>query len=104
MSNYVFIGKVCILVVDPCGHGQVKLLHPHASSVFIAPPSKEELVVRLSRRGTETESTMANRLKHYTSDMDYSQHPNMFDLKLVNDDLEQAYDTFKTYCETLVPQ
>ncbi len=55
-------GHPVLLEIDIQGARQVKEAMPEAVTVFLAPPSWDELVRRLEGRGTETEEEMARRL------------------------------------------
>jgi guanylate kinase len=55
-------GHPVLLEIDIQGARQVKAAMPEAVTVFLAPPSWDELVRRLEGRGTETEEDMARRL------------------------------------------
>lgn len=56
-------GKNVILEIDIQGARQVKRKAKDALTIFIAPPSFEELEARLRGRGTETESDIVKRLR-----------------------------------------
>jgi guanylate kinase len=58
-------------------------------SIFVAPPSREELEQRLRDRGTETEAQMAKRLAIVEQEMAASRE---YDHVVVNDDLERMID------------
>lgn len=62
---------------------------PDAVSVFISPPSLEELVARLGRRGTDTEAEIAARME--TSRVEL-QARDEFDHTVINDDRDRAID------------
>ncbi|MBQ3393687.1 MAG: guanylate kinase [Oscillospiraceae bacterium] len=55
-------GKVVILVIEVEGAQNVKKVYPDALTIFIAPPSIEELERRLRARKTEGESEIQQRL------------------------------------------
>jgi len=55
-------GVSCLLEIDLAGARQVKRAAPYARMVFLAPPSWDELVRRLTCRGTETSEVIARRL------------------------------------------
>lgn len=55
-------GYVVILDIDVQGFRQVKSKIPEATSIFITPPSLEELEARLRARGTESEEKIRQRL------------------------------------------
>ena len=55
-------GKVVVLVIEVEGAANVKKVYPDALTVFVAPPSLEELERRLRSRGTEDDGTIKQRL------------------------------------------
>jgi guanylate kinase len=55
-------GTPCLLEIDLDGARQVKRAAPDAHMVFLAPPSWDELVRRLTGRGTEPPEVIARRL------------------------------------------
>ena len=56
-------GKQIILEIDIQGARQVKKVMPEANLIFIAPPSWQELVRRLTSRGTEHIAEQGRRLE-----------------------------------------
>ena len=55
-------GLACLLEIDLAGARQVKRAEPDTRLVFLAPPSWDELVRRLSGRGTEPAEVLERRL------------------------------------------
>ena len=55
-------GNNVLLKIEVEGAGNIRKSFPDAVSVFIVPPSVEELENRLRGRGTETEETLKKRL------------------------------------------
>jgi guanylate kinase len=55
-------GALCLLEIDVAGARQVMQADPDARLVFLAPPSWDELVRRLTGRGTEAPEVLARRL------------------------------------------
>lgn len=55
-------GTDVFLDIEVQGHAQIKAKRPDSVSVFIAPPSLEELEKRLRGRSTDTEEAIAGRL------------------------------------------
>ena len=55
-------GAACLLEIDLAGARQVKRAVPDSRLVFLAPPSWDELVRRLTGRGTESAEVMDRRL------------------------------------------
>jgi guanylate kinase len=56
-------------------------------SVFVLPPSPEELERRLRGRGTETESEIQTRLKTAQNELAAASE---FDYQVINEDLDQT--------------
>jgi guanylate kinase len=74
--------------VDVQGGMNLKKMFPEISlSLFIMPPSLQELESRLRHRGTETERSLQTRLAKAASELTFADH---FDRIIVNDDLEKA--------------
>ena len=76
-----------ILEIDVQGARQVREHAPDAVLIFLAPPSREELVRRLRARGTEDEASLERRLAE--ADRELAEQ-GRFDHVVVNDDLEAA--------------
>ena len=80
--------KVPLLDIDVQGAVHVQQQHPEQSlSIFIEPPSVEELKKRLNSRGTETQESLDTRLNKSTYELSFKDH---FDKVIVNSDLERA--------------
>lgn len=80
-------GLDVILEIEVKGFLQVKEACPDCVTIFIAPPSFEELQARLRGRGTETEEVIKARLKTAEEEL---QSQSLFDYVVVNDDLDRA--------------
>jgi guanylate kinase len=80
-------GHDVLLEIDVQGAGQVRLVAPDAILILLEPPSLGELERRLRGRGTERDTTIAERLSK--AEWELSQR-DRFDLAVVNDDLEHA--------------
>jgi guanylate kinase len=80
-------GQPVLIEVDLAGARAVKAAMPEAVAVFLAPPSWDELVSRLSGRGTETPAVMARRLATAQDEMAAQGD---FDRVVVNSRLESA--------------
>ncbi|TNY22697.1 P-loop containing nucleoside triphosphate hydrolase protein [Rhodotorula diobovata] len=89
-------GKMCILDIDTQGVKLIKANHPHLDPlyVFISPPSLSSLKARLTGRGTESESSLAERLGAAVGELEYAKS-GAFDVVVVNDELERAYDVLR---------
>lgn len=80
--------KIPLLDIDVKGAVHVQQQHPERSlSIFIEPPSLDELKKRLNNRGTETPESLDTRLNKATYELSFKDH---FDKVIVNSDLEKA--------------
>lgn len=82
-------GHPVILEIDWQGARQVRESMPESVSIFILPPSREELERRLHGRRTDSEEVIARRLRDALGDMS---HWNEFDYAIINDELNAAID------------
>ena len=76
-----------ILEIDWQGARQVRESMPECITIFILPPSVEELERRLRDRRTDAPEVIERRLRDALSDMS---HWDEFDHVIINDDLNQA--------------
>ncbi len=74
-------GVSCLLEIDVAGARQVRRAAPHAQLVFLAPPSWDELVRRLTGRRTEPPEVLARRLEAAREELKAADE---FDVTLVN--------------------
>jgi guanylate kinase len=79
------LGKHVILEIEIDGARQIRSREPEAILVFIAPPSWDELVRRLTIRGTDSPERRAARLALAEQEMAASDE---FDAILVNDQVD----------------
>jgi guanylate kinase len=77
-------GRSVLLEIDLQGARQVRASAPEALLVFLRPPSWEELVHRLTNRGTEDAAVVDRRLATAREEMAAEGE---FDVTLVNDDV-----------------
>lgn len=82
-------GRCPIVEIELAGARAVRDAIPGAVSVFISPPSLEELVARLSRRGTDTPGEIAARMQ--TSRVELAARDE-FDHTVINADRQTAID------------
>jgi len=81
-------GKVPILDIDVHGGIHVQKEYPiNTLSLFIKPPSVEELRKRLESRGTESEESINTRVNKASYELSFA---DQFDHVVVNDALERA--------------
>ncbi|XP_061549205.1 guanylate kinase isoform X1 [Phycodurus eques] len=82
---------ICILDIDMQGVKNIKKTDLNPIYISIQPPSLELLEARLRDRKTESEESLQRRLHAAKVDIELSKEPNMFDIIIVNDNLEDAY-------------
>ena len=81
-------GKTPILDIDVKGAIHVQQQFAQSSlSIFVAPPSLEELKIRLKTRGTESLENIEVRLNKATYELSFS---HSFDKVIINDKLPKA--------------
>ncbi|MGE4532492.1 guanylate kinase [Halomonas sp.] len=85
-------GQDVILEIDWQGARQVRAQMPEAVSVFILPPSREELERRLAGRGTDEHAVIARRMRDAVSEMS---HHDEYDYLVINDDFTTALDELR---------
>lgn len=89
IDNAIESGKDIIIEVDVNGAKQIREKMPEVVSVFIMPPSFEELKRRLVGRGTESAELIEKRLN---SALDEIKRAVEYDFIVVNDDITAAAD------------
>ena len=82
-----------ILEIDWQGARQVKQNLPSAISIFILPPSKEDLELRLRNRAQDDELVIKKRMLDAENQMS---HYNEFDYLVINDDFNSALTDLKS--------
>ena len=78
-----------MLDIDWQGARQVRQSFPSCCSIFILPPSLQELHRRLSGRGQDSRETIEDRMRQARSEMS---HCGEFDFVVINDDFEAALE------------
>ncbi|OTA15575.1 guanylate kinase [Xenorhabdus vietnamensis] len=75
------------LDIDWQGTQQIRQKMPAARSIFILPPSREELLRRLQGRGQDSKEVIAKRMAQAVAEME---HYNEYDYVIINDDFNTA--------------
>ena len=84
------LGKNVVFDIDVVGGLNLKKMYDEqALSIFVEAPSLEVLESRLRGRNTDSEADLAMRLAKAKEEMDYAPR---FDVRIVNDDLDQAIE------------
>jgi len=87
VENALCSGRDIVLKIEIAGAAHVKAMFPDCVSVFILPPSLEELRRRLIKRGTEDLETIEKRINAAHNEINNSFG---YDYYVINDDLEKA--------------
>jgi guanylate kinase len=85
-------GYDVILDIDVQGAEQVRS-RSNPVTIFIAPPSRQELERRLRGRGTENEATLLMRLDNARKELESAAS---YDFLIINDRLDEAVETFRS--------
>ncbi|HGJ5872273.1 MULTISPECIES: guanylate kinase [Arsenophonus] len=80
-------GVDVFLDIDWQGAQQIRQKMPSARTIFILPPSKNELLRRLRGRGQDSEETINRRMEQAVAEM---KHYSEYDYIIVNDDFNTA--------------
>uniref|UniRef100_A0A8C5W0J0 Guanylate kinase n=1 Tax=Microcebus murinus TaxID=30608 RepID=A0A8C5W0J0_MICMU len=99
------MNRICVLDVDLQGVRNIKKTDLRPLYISVQPPSLGVLEQRLRQRNTETEESLAKRLAAARADLESSEprapvrgpgkEPGLFDLIIINDDLDTAYAELK---------
>jgi guanylate kinase len=92
-------GISCLLEIDVAGARQVKRAAPGALLVFLAPPSWDELVRRLTGRGTEPPEVRSRRLAAAREELAAATE---FDITLVNTSVQDVCRQLVALTEQLI--
>jgi len=99
IENCINNGKSVILEVDVHGAVEIKRIYPDANLIYIAPPSLEELRIRLKKRQTENEEDLKKRIERAKMELS---HKDKFDYFIINNDLNTAYYEIKNLIEKII--
>jgi guanylate kinase len=84
-------GQDVFLDIDWQGAQQIRKQEPSAKSVFILPPSLNELNSRLHKRGQDSEEIIAERMNKAQREIS---HYNEYDYCIINDDFNTSLSAF----------
>lgn len=82
-------GKNVLLEIDVNGASNVLSKVDDAVSIFIAPPSMEELERRIRHRGTESEETIQNRIERARKELKFEKQ---YKYVVINNERNEAVD------------
>ncbi|MUM76237.1 guanylate kinase [Pseudodesulfovibrio sp. F-1] len=85
-------GRDVLFDIDVQGAKQLRRTFPDGTCVFLLPPSREELVRRLTGRGTDSEASVARRLDNAADEI---RQADFFEYWVVNGSLDSAYQELR---------
>ena len=91
--------EVIIMDVDVQGAETFKRKFPDAVSIFIMPPSIDELRRRVTKRDGKVPTDLEVRMQNAEREI---KRAHEFDIQLVNDDFSESYRQFKKIIEELL--
>ena len=95
--HHLAAGKPVLLEIDLQGARQVRAAMPEAQLVFLTPPSWDELVRRLTHRGTESPEVVERRLTVAREELAAEKE---FDVTLVNTSVQDVVDSLLALTRT----
>lgn len=101
VEDTVKYGKVVVLEIDVQGTNAIKKMGIDCFAIFILPPSIDELKKRLSGRKTENPATIEYRIMNAKEEI---AQKNMYDLCVVNDDVDKAVEAVKKALTPFLPK
>ncbi|AFZ82779.1 guanylate kinase [Candidatus Kinetoplastidibacterium crithidiae] len=87
INHQISKGKDIIVEIDWQGAKQIKLQYPEATSIFILPPSIEEMRKRLIKRAQDDLITITRRINAATTEIKYAK---TCEYIIVNNDFDKA--------------
>lgn len=87
LESQLELGHDVVLEIDWQGARQVRELMPECRSIFILPPSQDELLNRLTGRGQDSEEVIQSRMAAAHREIE---HFNEYDYIVINDDFDLA--------------
>ena len=93
VENKIKKGWNVILELDWQGASQVKNIYPDSATIFILPPSYDDLKIRLNKRGLDKKEAINSRLAEAKEEIKQGQN---FDHLIVNDQFKEALTDLKS--------
>jgi len=99
VDDNISSGKNILLEIDVKGALSIKKIYPEAKLIYIAPPTKEELINRLKKRQTETDQDLEKRIERIELELSMK---DKFDYILINNELNKATSEMKILINNLL--
>ena len=99
IDENVNANKPILLELDVNGALTIKKNYPNAHLIYIVPPSKEELIKRLTARNTESKEDLKKRIERAKMELSLK---DKFDYFIYNNDLEKAVQEAKSLIKNIL--
>ena len=93
VEQWVSEGKDVLFDIDWQGARQIRKISPDARSIFIIPPSLDELKYRLETRGQDSEDVIDGRMEKAMREIS---HYSEYDHVIINDDFDKALNELRS--------
>ncbi len=93
VEQWVSEGKDVLFDIDWQGARQIRKISPDARSIFIIPPSLDELKHRLETRGQDSEDVIDGRMEKAMREIS---HYSEYDHVIINDDFDKALNELRS--------
>ena len=80
-------GNIVLLEIQVEGARNIKKQYPKCVSIFITPPTAEELKNRITKRGTESPEIIEKRMKRAIKELEYM---DKYDYTIKNDSVDES--------------
>lgn len=87
MEAMLMDGMIAVLKIDVQGAVEAMRLRPEALSIFLLPPSTEDLEKRIRGRGTDNEEVIERRLKDARFELSQA---DKYTARVVNDEIDRV--------------
>lgn len=87
INDYLSNGTDVILVIEVQGALKIKQLIPEAIFIFVMPPTMKDIILRLKKRGTESDDKIIKRFKKAYQEIN---ELSKYNYVVVNDELDKA--------------
>lgn len=87
INDYLSNGTDVILVIEVQGALKIKQLIPEAIFIFVMPPTMKDIILRLKKRGTESDDKIIKRFKKAYQEIN---ELSKYNYVVVNDELDKV--------------
>ncbi|BDU67492.1 MAG: hypothetical protein TYPL_1450 [Candidatus Tyloplasma litorale] len=95
LNNWINEGFNVFIEIEIAGVIQIVKKVPEAITLFLAPPSIDELEKRLRNRDTETEVEIKKRMQTAINELELSENKFLFKYRFINDNVDRVSEEIK---------